>query len=86
LRQRAWLFLEESLPDEIAIGYVPGSLTEMIIGNYASGGKFTPELVSMAKLCLKELDHTISSVYTEAARDYFIRCRRLLTEILQEVS
>ncbi|MCX7782459.1 MAG: hypothetical protein N2318_02310 [Meiothermus sp.] len=85
LEQRVQDFLEQPLPDEVALNYEPDSLTESFLRTFAQGGSFDTSLVQIGKLCLGQLDTTIAQLNTEAARAYFIECRKLLTEVLQQV-
>lgn len=85
LKQRVQDFLEQPLPDEVALNYEPDSLTENFLRTFAQGGSFDTGLIQMGKLCLGQMDTTIAQVATEAAREYFIECRKLLTEVLQQV-
>lgn len=84
LRQRAQAFLEQTLPSEVALNYEPDSLTEIFIRTYTSGQPLDAGLLQMGKVCLSQMDTTIHQMHTEAAREYFVQCRRLLEEILQE--
>ena len=86
LKQRASEFLQAALPGEVALNHNPNSLTELFVRTYASGGVMDGGLVQMGKVCLAEMDHTIASVHSEQARMYFVECRKLLEEILLEVS
>jgi hypothetical protein len=69
----------------VALHYEPDSLTEMFLRTFAQGQPLDAGLIQMGKICLGELDQTIAQVNTEAAREYFIECRKLLTEVLQQV-
>lgn len=86
LKQRANEFLQADLPGEVALNHNSDSLTEMFIRTYASSGVMDGGLVQMGKVCLAEMDRTIASVHTEQAQVYFVECRKLLEEILLEVS
>lgn len=85
LGKRVAQFLERPLPDEIALNYEPDSVTEMFLRAFVEGQPMDQGLIRMGQICLAELDQTIAQVNTEAAREYFIECRKLLTEVLQQV-
>ncbi len=85
LTHRVQQFLDRPLPDEIALNYEPDSLTEMFLRTYATGAPTDKGFVQMGKICLTEIDQTIAQLNTEAGREYFIECRKLVTEVLQEV-
>ncbi|GIW27181.1 MAG: hypothetical protein KatS3mg070_0544 [Meiothermus sp.] len=85
LQRRVQDFLDEPLPDEIALNHNPDSLTELVLSTYASGQHFDAGLIKMAQLCLGEIDNAMGEIATEAGRTYLINCRKLLVEVLQEV-
>ncbi|GIW33187.1 hypothetical protein [Meiothermus sp.] len=85
LEQRVRDFLNRPLPDEVALHYEPDSLTEVFLNTFVQGQPLDAALVQMGKICLSQMDQTIAQVSTEPAREYFIECRKLLTEVLQTV-
>ncbi len=85
LKQRVQSFLDQPLPDEVALNYQPDSMTEVFLRTYAAGGTFDEGLIRIGQICLGEIDDTIANINTEPAQAYFIECRKLLTEVLQEV-
>ncbi|WP_337867393.1 hypothetical protein [Meiothermus sp.] len=85
LQRRVQDFLDEPLPDEIALNHNPESLTELVLSTYASGQPFDAGLIKMAQLCLGEIDNAMGEIATEAGRAYMMNCRKLLVEVLQEI-
>jgi hypothetical protein len=85
LQRRVQDFLDEPLPDEIALNHNPESLTEMVLSTYASGQPFDGGLVKIAQICVAEVDSAIGNTTTEEGRAYLMSCRKLLVEVLQTV-
>jgi hypothetical protein len=85
LQRRIQAFLERPLPDEVALNHAPDSMTEIFLRTYAGGERMNSGLVNIGKVCLAAMDPAIAALSTEAARAYFVECRELLVEVLQEV-
>ncbi len=84
LKTRAKQFLGQPVPAEIK--YVPGSIAEIYIQNYAQGGKFDPELLELGELASMTLDEAIDSHSTAEAKAYFANCKSIIDEIAGEIA
>ena len=83
LQARAKQFLSQPVPKEIQ--YVPGSVAEIFIQNYANGGTFDDELLELGELSSMTIDEALESHSTADAQAYFKECQSILNAILKEV-
>ncbi|MEW7279000.1 hypothetical protein ABW636_10435 [Aquimarina sp. 2201CG1-2-11] len=80
LASRCQTYLEAGPPEHMS-NYVPGSLTEMIIGHGAQGNKLDSELVEIASIILTETQ-SIQKIEDDKIRDYLLQGSILVNEIL----
>ena len=80
LALRCQAYLETGPPEHMS-DYVPGSLTEIIIGQGAQGNKLNPELAEMADIILCEVE-SIQQIEDDEIRNYLLQGTILVNEIL----
>jgi len=85
LQQRAKAFLEMSIPDELAPNYVPGSIADMMIANYAAGKKLDAEALELIELAGMESEAAADNYETADAKAYFQECAAILSAISEEL-
>ena len=83
LKERAQAFLDRKPPDEIA--FVPGSIAELFIHNYALGKAFDAEMLELGELALMASDEAVETHSTKEAQEYFTECKTILSEIIAKV-
>lgn len=84
LQERAQAFLNRPIPAELANRYVPGSLSELFIGNYAANGSLDPESAELIGICALESDAAVDRYKTPEAKEYFGECASILAAIEAE--
>ena len=84
LQQRAQAFLNRSIPAELAKKYVSGSISDLLIGNYAVKGLLDTEGVELIGICAFEAEDAVNRYKTPEAKAYFSECTSILAAIEAE--
>lgn len=85
LQERAQAFLNCPIPDELAKKFVPGSLSELLIGGYAAEGILGAEGAELIGICAFEANAAAERYKTQAAKEYFGECASILAAIEAEL-
>jgi hypothetical protein len=83
LQKRAADFLRRSIPAELRLHYVSGSLADIIVTHCAQDRPLDPELCEIAEITAAEYDFAIAEARTTELRVYYSECQQLLREIVR---
>ena len=84
LQERAQAFLDRPIPTELSKKYIPGSLSEMLIGACAAGDALNAEGAELLSICVVESDAAAERYKTPDAKAYFRECANILNAMEAE--
>ncbi len=84
LQERAQAFLNRPIPAELAKKYVPGSISELYIGNYVVNDLLDAEGADLLAICAYEAEDAVNRYKTPETKAYFSECAGILAAIEAE--